>query len=94
MKNNCIYKKTLLLIQDEVVFTNSDVMKLCPYCGREYSDDAKYCIVDAGNLIEYDVDAQNCKKEMQVCGKYELKNSSEKEYGEECGHVIIGKTEL
>lgn len=69
-------------------------MKLCPYCGREYSDDAKYCIVDAGHLIEYDVDVQNCKKEMQACGKCELKNNSEKEYGEECGHVIIEKTEL
>ena len=56
-------------------------MKLCPYCGREYSDDAKYCIVDAGNLIEYDVDAQNGKKETLVGGKCELENNS----GMECG---------
>jgi len=71
---------------------NSNVMKLCPYCGREYSDDAKYCIVDAGHLIEYDVDAQNCKKEMQVGDKCESKNNSEKDCEDECEIVITEKT--
>lgn len=67
-------------------------MKICPYCGREYSDDAIFCIVDAGVLIEYDVDAQNCKKEMQVRDKCEYKNNSEKECEDECENVIIEKT--
>ena len=67
-------------------------MKLCPYCGREYSDDVIFCIVDAGGLIEYDVDAQNCKKETQACDKCKLKNNSEIEYGEECENVIKTKS--
>lgn len=67
-------------------------MKICPYCGREYSDDAIFCIVDAGGLIEYNVDAQSSKKETQVGGKCELENNSGMECGKECGNVIVEKT--